>query len=132
MKPFDLEEYLKNPHLNIVTRSGNPVRIVCTDKKTGMADRPIIALVKIDDDNEIAIICTKEGIYDRNQDSDYDLFFSTIKKEGYVRVWDGIDGTRCVGADVYDTYEEAKNAAEEAKNAAVNDYIAIAKIEWEE
>ena len=36
-----------------------------------------------------------------------------------------MNGTRCVGADVYDTYEDAKNAA-------VYDYIAIAKIEWEE
>lgn len=124
MKPFDLEEYLKKPHLNIVTRNGLPVRIVCTDR-LATADRPILALVKTDDDNEIVTEYTEEGKYYRKEDSDFDLFFSPIKKEGYVMVWDGMDRTRCVGADVYDTYDEAKNAA-------VNDYIAIAKIEWEE
>ena len=33
MKPFNLEEYLKNPSLKIVTREGKDARIICTDAK---------------------------------------------------------------------------------------------------
>ena len=42
MKPFNLEEYLKNPSRKVVTRDGRPVRIICTDRKGAT---PIIALV---------------------------------------------------------------------------------------
>ena len=31
MKPFNLEEYLANPHKRIVTRDGRAVKIYCTD-----------------------------------------------------------------------------------------------------
>ena len=124
MKQFDLEEYLKKPHLNIVTRNGLHVRIVCTDKKTGTADRPILGLVKIDDNTEIAIEYTKEGKYDRKEDNDYDLFFAPKKGTGYVAVSKVGEFSRCVSGIVFDTPKEVKNAT--------RDYIAIAKIEWEE
>ena len=35
MKQFNLKEYLENPKEEVVTREGNPVRIICTDKKMG-------------------------------------------------------------------------------------------------
>lgn len=47
MKPFNLEEYLKNPSRKIVTRDGRVVeRILCTD---AVGHYPIVALVKIYD-----------------------------------------------------------------------------------
>lgn len=33
MKPFNIEEYLANPNKKIVTGVGDPVRIICTNKK---------------------------------------------------------------------------------------------------
>ena len=33
MKQFNLKEYLENPKEEVVTREGDPVRIICTDKK---------------------------------------------------------------------------------------------------
>ena len=32
MKQFNLEEYLKNPSKNVVTRMGRKVRVICTDR----------------------------------------------------------------------------------------------------
>ena len=31
MKPFSLKEYLKNPARKVVTRKGNPAKIIYTD-----------------------------------------------------------------------------------------------------
>lgn len=49
MKEFSLEEYLKNPDREVVTRYGHKVRIICTDKKNHDS-HPIIALVETDED----------------------------------------------------------------------------------
>lgn len=52
MKEFSLEEYLKNPDREVVTRDGRKVRIICTDRKGAT---PIIALVhNADDGQELA------------------------------------------------------------------------------
>ena len=34
MKQFNLEEYLKDPSREIITRDGRPVRIICTNAKS--------------------------------------------------------------------------------------------------
>ena len=44
MEQFSLAEYLKNPTRPIVTREGNIVRIICTDKDE--ENSPIVALVR--------------------------------------------------------------------------------------
>ena len=49
MKQFNLEEYLKNPDSEIVSRDGRTVRIRCTDRKR---DTPIIALVNDANDGQ--------------------------------------------------------------------------------
>ena len=43
MKQFNLDEFKKNPNRKVVTRSGLPVRVICTDK---MGEYPVVALVK--------------------------------------------------------------------------------------
>ena len=48
MKEFNLEEYLKNPSRQVVTRNGREVRIICTDYKSR---KPIIGLVKKNEEN---------------------------------------------------------------------------------
>lgn len=43
MKPFSLEEYLKNPFRKLITRDKRKARIICTNKK---GNYPIIALIE--------------------------------------------------------------------------------------
>ena len=128
MKQFNLEEYLKNPSKKVITRSGNEVRIVCTDRNAEYygVKYPILALVKYPNDNnrEGVIVLTKEGkAYNFN--SDADLFFTTEKKEGWINIYK-INSTLTIG-EVYNTEEEAKSAI--AKSLV---YISTIKIEWEE
>ena len=54
MKPFNLDEYLKNPSRKVTTRDGRNVRIVCTDKRG--RNRPIVAL--IDELNMLDVVFT--------------------------------------------------------------------------
>ena len=74
MKPFNLEEYLKNPSRKIVTRDGYNVKI----KYTGMwtTDHPIVALVDIPFFAEQRMIFTEDGKFiSNNEPSCFDLFF---------------------------------------------------------
>lgn len=43
IRKFDLNEYLANPDLHVITRCGMPVRIVCTDVKS--YKQPIFMLI---------------------------------------------------------------------------------------
>lgn len=119
MKPFNLEEYLKNPKRKVVTKDGRNVRIVCTDVKSELY--PVLALV----DNWGEEICnsyTKEGRFLPNNEAHRDLFFAPEKREGWVNVYRDFDGLMC--GSVFATEEEAKCNAKIA--------IATVKIEWEE
>ena len=129
MKQFNLDEYLKNPSKKVITRSGNEVRIVCTDRNAEYygVKYPILALVKYPNDNnrEGVIVLTKEGkAYNFN--SDADLFFATEKKEGWINIYK-INSIISPGPRAYDTKKEAESAAGDKSN-----YISTIKIKWEE
>ena len=64
MKPFNLEEYLKNPSRKIVTRDGRNARIVCTDRR--YENYPIVALVQISDN------CINEEVYTYTKDGEFE------------------------------------------------------------
>lgn len=124
MKPFNLDEYLKNPSKKVVTRDCKEVRIICTDRLD--EDYPIIALVKVLTNVEWCESFTADGRNSKvRKESDFDLFFAPEKKEGWINIWDGDDGTRCVGAEIFESFEDAKNRD-------IIDRIAKIKIEWEE
>lgn len=57
IKPFNLEVYKKGA--KIQTRDGHEVRIICTNYKNKYS--PIIALVKLNDNNELILPYTSEG-----------------------------------------------------------------------
>ncbi len=122
MKPFNLEEYLKNPSRKVVTRNGRNVRIICTDMKGTMY--PIVALIQ-DNNRELEIIATytKDGI-PAEYTVLYTLFFAPEKHEG----WGVICGSFLAG-EIFTAKEEAE---EFVKRAQSKDFVAIAKIEWEE
>ena len=128
MKPFNLEEYLKNPSKKIVTRDGVPVRIICTDRKD--LDAPIVALVDYGTtEGERVLYYSKEGkVYtDDKLVSSADLFFATKKHEGWVKVSKGTINDYFIGdSRIFESKEEADKAGKEW-----SDYMSV-KIEWEE
>ena len=122
MKQFDLQEYLKNPDRQIVTRKGVDAKIICTD---GSNKRyPILALIQNEEGKDV-LSYTNDGLNVYGYESPFDLFFITEKKDGWINV--------CRGCGEYNTYVCNRIFAtkEEAKREK-RDIIATIKIEWEE
>ena len=124
MKPFNLEEYLKNPSQKVVLRSGSDVRIICTDKK---GEFPIVALVDDDDEGEFTICYRKTGRFLIERESPNDLVFAPVKREGWINVYRFKDDTRTIGC-LFKNKEEANLH----KYDRASEYIKTRKIEWEE
>lgn len=122
MKQFNLEEYLKNPTRQIVTRDGRNVRIVCTDRKSYAF--PIVVLIEGGYQENICAY-TKDGLYSHGMECSCDLFFAPIKKEGWVNMYKTWSGAVQIG-QIYSSKEEAEMGKKDAN------YISTAKIEWEE
>lgn len=124
MKQFDLEKYLKNPSRKVVTRDGNSVRIICTNRLDELY--PIIALVNYDDSEKCYgyTACGKINI-NQDIDCDLDLFFVPEKKEKWVNVYEDSNGRNWLGENLYNTEKAAK--ADPSKSR-----VATVKIEWEE
>lgn len=78
MRQFSLEEFLDNPNQKIVTRGGNPVRIICTNADS---ERCVIGLVRLSTKEEVAISYYANGTRWTDSDSGHDLFFITEKEE---------------------------------------------------
>ena len=123
MEQFSLEKYLKNPSKKIVTREGKPARIICTDAK--FEKYPLVALITKKDGREFIAIFDTSGKYYCKHDSYLDLFFAPEKKEGWINIYKSGFGWS-LGTNIWQTEEEAK------KWIGAADYIATAKIEWEE
>ena len=117
MKPFSLDEYLKNPSKKVITRDGHNVRIICTDFDN--PNFPVIGEVK---GSKWPCSFTKKGMYNRYEECDADLFFAPEKHEGWVNVYRDFDDVMC--GSVFATEEDAKCKAKTA--------IATVRIEWEE
>ena len=122
MRPFDLQEYLKNPDRQIVTRGGRNVRIICTDRDSD--DHPIVALLQ-GPVCENTCYYRRDGLWLDNAETPIDLLFAPEKKSGWINV--------CRGCGEYNTYVCNRIFAtkEEAKREK-RDIIATIKIEWEE
>ena len=125
MKEFNLTEYLKNPSQKVVTRDGREVRIICTD---AISANPVVALVTYFDEDknkiqEATLDYRSDGKY-CNEDTNYDLVFAPIKREGWVNIYSEQE-YRHPGENIFKTKEEA------IKYKDIN-YIATIKIEWEE
>ena len=122
MKEFNLDEYLKNPSQKVVTRDGREVRIVCTDMKSRYKIVGIVYDKK--DDTESVEVFQENGTLFIHTTSNYDLFFTPVKKEGWVNIYSEQE-YRHPGENIFKTKEEA------IKYKDIN-YIATIKIEWEE
>ena len=123
MKPFNLEEYLKNPSRKVETREGKPARIICTDAKSEKYQ--VVALVTKKDGQESLATFETSGKYCSGYNSHLDLFFAPEKHEGWVNVYkSGFSWS--LGTNIWQTEEEAK------KWEGAADYVTTIKIEWEE
>lgn len=118
MKEFSLEEYLKNPDREVVTRYGRKVRIVCTDFDN--PDYPVIGEIK---GHKWPISFATNGEAIKGRKLSCDLFFAPEKHEGYINLYRGLDGKPQCGI-IYDSEVEAKSCG--------NNMLATVKIEWEE
>ena len=125
MKPFNLEEYLKNPSKKVVTRDGRDVRIICTDAKSKKYQ--VVALVKKKGGQEVLATFDTSGKYRIEYNRHLDLFFTPEKHEGWANVFKSSKGNNVITSDIFESKEEAEKAG---KN--YNNYIATAKVEWEE
>lgn len=117
MKPFNLEEYLKNPSRKVVTREGSRVEIHCTNF---YGVNPIVAEIEGSGQSRSYGI---DGKCFSNDESVRDLFFAPEKHEGWVNLYRGLWGKPQCGV-IYDSEAEAKNCGK--------DMLATVKIEWEE
>lgn len=128
MEQFSLAEYLKNPTRPIVTREGNNVRIICTDR---MGEWPIVALV-CKGKEEYLVSYTRNGrkyipIAEVTFD---DLFFAPetkTKKVGWMNVCKYGDSKHfsLAGGVIHPTREQALTESP--------DYVVdTIQIRWEE
>ena len=125
MKPFNLEEYLKNPERKVVTRDGRAVKIHCTNYDSR---QPIIAEIEY---HNFSQSFTKDGRYyidDRN--SPYDLFFAPEKKVCWTNIYRGKDEP--VIGHIFNSEEEARESSRHCNGYTKDLYLGTAKIEWEE
>lgn len=120
MKPFNLEEYLKNPSKKVVTRGGTPVKIHCTNY---LGTNPIIAEIEGSGQSRSF---NADGSYFSDDESVRDLFFETEKHEKWINIYRDTTGVSS-GAVLYDSREEAEEVGKSYEH-----YVATAKVEWEE
>ena len=124
MKEFSLEEYLKNPDREVVTREGQKVRIVCTDR-AGLNAKPIVALITLPNGDEVIKTFWDNGIETAGSEDKNDLFFAPTKYTDYINLYRD-ESVYFLGA-VYTSEEYAKNIAR-----GNDQYITTIKVEWEE
>lgn len=122
MKPFNITEHLEHPDWKVVTREGEPVRILCTDLND--INYPVVAVINKWHVDKF----TADGIFQAGEETKYDLFFATKKREGWVNIYKGANGNSCVGdSRIFESEEDA-----EIEGKAWKTYIGTTKIEWEE
>lgn len=122
MKQFNLEEYLKNPSMKVVTRDGRNVKILCTNYYLG--NQCVIA--EIEDIDRSFSFNQYGQQYGNTKDSPLNLCFATEKKEGWVNIY------RDTTLSENPFYKYIHPSEEEAKRNACSGVIATIKIEWEE
>ena len=124
MKPFNLEEYYKNPSRKVVTRYGKSVKIHCTNFH--LFNQDIIAEIEGED---ASFSFNRYGqLYGSLEECPEDLFFVTEKHhEGWVSIYVDSKNIMYTGACIHKSKDDAEKTGKERPG-----YITTIKIEWEE
>ena len=128
MKPFDLKIYTSKPNLEIITREGNPAKIIYTNRK-GYNAKPIIALITIPNGTEVIKTYWENGIETQGYtDNPNDLFFKPVKRIGWINIYNPPNSLcNYISSDIYSDKELAKEGA-----IKDNSYIGTIQIEFED
>ena len=126
MKEFSLEEYLKNPDREVVTREGKKVRIICTDR-AGLTAKPVVALITLPNGDEVIKTFWDNGIETAGSDGKDDLFFAPEKHEGWIIINKWPNGVTDTDGIIYHTELDIPDILPIGGKR-----IATIKIEWEE
>lgn len=126
MKKFSLEEYLKNPNRDVVTRDERKVRIVCTDR-AGLNAKPIVALITLPNGDELIKTFWNNGFETSAIEGENDLFFAPEKHEGWIIINKWPDGVRDTNGIIYHTKSDIPDMSPVGVQR-----VATIKIEWEE
>ena len=122
MKKFSLEEYLKNPDREVVTRGGQKVRIICTDFDN--PDFPVVGEIK---GHKWPFSFATNGTSIEGRQLCSDLFFAPEKHEGWIIINKYPDGVRDSNGIIYHTKLDIPD-----KPPVGVQRVATIKIEWEE
>lgn len=126
MRQFSLKEFLADPSQKVVTREGHPVRIICTDFNGASGCFPVVGIEEVDNNCETLRTYTENGCLHIESSNNMDLFFAPLKYAAYVSLHRSSDGK-------LSCQEVGINKEVVARwGARRTDYVATAKIEWEE
>ena len=127
MRPFDLKIYTSNPNLEIITREGNPAKIIYTNRK-GYNVKPVIALITIPNGTEVIKTYWENGIETQGYiDNPNDLFFKSVKRIGWINVYNTSNSSYNVSTNIYSDKESAEKWA-----IKCDSYIGAIQIEFED
>ena len=136
MKPFNLNEYFKNPLRKVVTRDGRKVRIVCTD-----FDNPDFPIVGEIQGNKWPLSFAINGEAIKGIPLACDLFFAPTKHEGWINLPALLPEEQGnlphpFKIPVFETEAKARMARENVERCRIkiedNAHYYSVKIEWED
>ena len=80
--PFDLDEYIKKPDLEVVTKRYTPVTILKTDMKN-CDGYTVLAIIQNSIGNEVPMLYNRKGQFISGQgDDEFDIFFFVDDERG--------------------------------------------------
>ena len=128
MKSFDLKSYISKPNLEIITREGNPAKIIYTNRK-GYNVKPVVALITIPNGTEVIKTYWENGIETQGYiDNPNDLFFKPVKRIGWINVYNIPNSSyNNISTDIYSDKESAEKWA-----IKDDSYIGAIQIEFED
>ena len=104
LKEFNLEEAKQGKP--VCTRDGRKARIICFDFKND--DYPLVAAVEEHEGKEVTLMYTNKGFFYKSEKKDnLDLMMLPEKKEGWLNIVKGTDGSYCCKGEVHSGYNDA-------------------------
>lgn len=125
-KPFNLKECMEKYGGKCITREGQPVRIVATDRVH--REYSVIGFRSQEDGTESVDTWTTDGVYTTDCTSSVDLLLpiKMEKRKGYVNVYH-----YPVKDQVGNLYTDRRRAVEEGQSTGGGSYLTTVEIEYE-